>query len=89
MTIRLYAPWVHSLKEKRREIKRLLACMITKFHVSAVEAEHQDVHQTIVLGVAIAAGDRAQADSIMDHILTCMETATQAEITDVQREILF
>ena len=52
MTIRLRAPWVHSLKEKRMITKSLIAKMQNKFHISAAEVDDQDVHQSIVIGVA-------------------------------------
>ncbi len=55
LTIKLYAPWVHSLKEKRSEVKSLVAKLRNKFNVSAIEAEEQDAHQTIVIGVAYLA----------------------------------
>ena len=33
LTLTLYAPWVHSLKEKRMEIKSLLQRLRNKFNV--------------------------------------------------------
>ena len=46
LKIKLYAPWVHSLKEKRMVVKSLLAKIRNKFQVSVAEVEAQDVHQT-------------------------------------------
>lgn len=60
--IRLYAPWVHSLKEKRMIVKSLVSKIQNHFHVSAAEVGEQDVHQTIVIGVASIVPHRAQAD---------------------------
>lgn len=85
--VTLYAPWVHSLKEKRMEVKSLLARARSKFNVSAAEADAQDVHQTIVLSFAALAANAAQADGIMDRVLKFLEANTQAEATRVQREI--
>ena len=53
--IKLYAPWVHSLKEKRMIVKSLCAKLKNKFNVSVIEAEEQDIHQTIVVAVACLA----------------------------------
>ncbi len=69
MTLRLYAPWVHSLKEKRMELKSLLAKVRAKFNVSAIESGEQDVHQTLELSIAALAADTAQGDSILDTVL--------------------
>jgi uncharacterized protein YlxP (DUF503 family) len=85
--VRLYAPWVHSLKEKRMEVKSIIAKTQNKFHVSIAETGENDVHQTIVLGIACVAGDTAQGNSILDHVLNAIEADTEAEITDIQREV--
>lgn len=39
LKIKLYASWVHSLKEKRMVVKSLLAKIRNKFQVSAAEVE--------------------------------------------------
>lgn len=88
MTVTFYAPWVHSLKEKRMEVKSLIAKLQQEFHVSAAEVDGQDVHQTIVIGIAAVCNSHVQADSILDHLLNFMECSTQAEIISVDREIL-
>lgn len=86
MTIRLYAPWVHSLKEKRMEVKSLIAKLQNKFHVSAAEIDEQDVHQTIVIGIAAIACGQPQADSISNHLLNYIEGNTEAEIISIQHD---
>ncbi len=87
MTFRLHAPWVHSLKEKRMIVKSIIAKLQNKFHVSAAETDEQDTHQVIVIGVAAIAANNALADSMMDEISQFVETSSEAEILDEQREI--
>jgi len=87
LKIKLYAPWVHSLKEKRMIIKSLLARIRNKFQVSAAEVEDQDIHQSIVIGVAAIVSHSAQADSLMDKIVGFVEESTEAEIVAEEREI--
>lgn len=87
LTVRLHASWVHSLKEKRMEVKSLLAKLRNKFNVSAAETAEQDIHQIIVLSIAAIAGNAAQADSMTEAILQYLENNTEAEITDVLREL--
>lgn len=87
LTVKLYAPWVHSLKEKRMEVKSLLAKTKNKFNLSAAEVGEQDIHQVIQLGFAAIAADTAQADSIAESVLHFLEANTEAEITEVVREI--
>ena len=87
MTIRLRAPWVHSLKEKRMIVKSLTARLQNKFHVSAAEIDEQDTHQIIVIGVAAIVPHNAMADSLMESISLFVEENTDAEIIDEEREI--
>lgn len=86
MTIDLHAPWVHSLKEKRMEVRSLLTKIRAQFNVSATEIDNQDVHQTITLGIAAIAANGAQADSILDSILRFIEANTDAQIISVECE---
>lgn len=87
VTIRLYAPWVHSLKEKRMVVKSIIAKLQNKFNVSIAEVDEQDTHQTIVLGIAYVAGTVTLADSVIDKVIDFIESNTEAEVMDVQREI--
>jgi uncharacterized protein YlxP (DUF503 family) len=87
LRIKLYAPWVHSLKEKRMTVKSLTAKVRNKFNVSVAETGDQDLHQSIVLGIAFVAANTALADSVMDHVISFIEGSTEAEITGVLREI--
>ena len=77
----------HSLKEKRMAVKSLLGKIRSRYAVSAAETAEQDIHQTIVIGVAAIVHHSAQADSLMDDILAFVESSTEAEIVSVEREI--
>ncbi len=87
-TITLYAPWVHSLKEKRMVVNSLTAKVRGRFNVSVAEVDAQDLHQTIVLGFVCAAGTAQLADSIIDKVLGFIEANTDAETTHISREVL-
>lgn len=86
--IKFHLPWVHSLKEKRMVVKSICAKVRNQFNVSIAEIDEQDIHQIAVLGFAGVAGDQAQADSIVDHVINFMEEHTEGEIVSVEREIL-
>lgn len=85
--IKLYAPWVSSLKEKRMVVKSIIAKTQNKFNVSIAEVGEQDTHQTIILGIACVSGSVSQADSIIDNVIGFIENNTEAQIIDIQREI--
>ena len=87
MRFKLYAPWAHSLKEKRMVVKSLIAQLQNRFHVSAAEIEQQNVHQTIVIGLPVFTPHGAQPDSLMDELSAFVEATTEAEILEETREI--
>ena len=87
LTFRLYAPWVHSLKEKRMIVKSLIAKLQNRFHVSAAETDEQDVHQFVVIGIAAIIPYSAMADKLTGEITCFIEDNTDAEIIETHREI--
>ena len=87
MTFKLYAPWAHSLKEKRMVVKSLVAKIQNRFHASIAEIDEQDTHHIIVIGVAAIVPFNALADHLMDEICSFIEANTDAEIVDETRKI--
>ncbi len=88
MTLIIYAPWVHSLKEKRTVTKSLCAKISNKFNVSIAEVDQQDIHQTIVIGLAYVANEISQIDRVLDTIINFIESNTEGEIISIDREII-
>lgn len=86
MEITLRASWVNSLKEKRMIVKSIIQKLKNKFNISVAEIGEQDVHKTIVIGIAAICGSSAQADSTMEHIISFVESNTDAEIIDIKVE---
>jgi uncharacterized protein YlxP (DUF503 family) len=84
--IKLYAPWVHSLKEKRGIVKSICSKVSNKFNVSIAEVDEQNTHQTIILGLAYVSINAVQADRIYEHIINFIEDNTDAEIVGVMHE---
>ncbi len=85
--VTIYAPWVHSLKEKRMIVKSLSAKIRNRFNVSVAEIEDQDMHQRVVLGFVCVAMESGVADSVVDHVLNFIEENTEGEIIGVEREL--
>jgi uncharacterized protein YlxP (DUF503 family) len=87
LRIKIHAPWCRSLKDKRSEIKKLLARLRAKFNVSASEIGAQDALCMIELGVAAIAAGGAQADSIAQNILNFVQSNTEGEILSVEQSL--
>jgi uncharacterized protein YlxP (DUF503 family) len=86
MEIRLFAPWVHSLKEKRMIVKSLTAKTRNQFNVSVAEWEIRTFIKAS-FGTCLCGRAYRSADSIMDHVIAFIENNTEAEIIGVRREI--
>jgi uncharacterized protein YlxP (DUF503 family) len=86
MKITLRASWVHSLKEKRMVVKSIVQKLKNKFNLSVAEVAEQDIHQTVVIGIAAVCGSSAQVDSTMENVINFVEGNTDAEIVDIQRD---
>jgi len=82
--VKLYAPWVHSLKEKRKIVKSLINKAQHRFNVSIAEIDALNSHQMIVLGAAIISNNAVHAHSMLDNIIKFIETNTEADIIDIQ-----
>ena len=88
MKLTMYAPWVRSLKEKRMVVKSICGKTAAKFNVSIAETDMQDVHQSVVIGVACVTNDAPHCDSILDNVLEFIERNTEAEVVKVERETI-
>lgn len=69
-------------------VKSLIAKLRNEFNVSVAEVGEQDIHQIIVIGVAAIVAHNAQADSVMEEIREFVEGSTEAEILDIEREMV-
>ncbi len=87
-TLRFDAEWVHSLKEKRMIVKSLVEKTKHKFNVSVAETDCQDIHRTIVIGIACVTNDAVFAEQILNNAADFMENNTDAVLMDMDIEIL-
>lgn len=86
--IHLFANWVHSLKEKRMVVKSIIDKTKNKFNVSIAEVDDNDLHQSIVIGIACVSTDKRHADSMLQNVLNFIEENTDAVIQDIETELL-
>ena len=86
--LKLYAPWVHSLKEKRMIVRSLLGKVRNKFSVSIAEVDAMDIHQTIIVGFSIVTNETKMANTMLDQIISYIEEHTEAQLLDIEQEIV-
>ena len=89
LTLTLYLPDCHSLKEKRRRIKPILSRLQKEFNISVVEVDHHDVWQSSQLMVACAARDGRDAEKTLSQVIRFYESHwPDCPLTDEKVEIL-
>ena len=89
LTLDLYLPESHSLKDKRRCIKPIIGRLLKEFNVSVVEYDHHDIWQSCQLLVACAAVDGTQAEKRLSKVIYFYENHwPDLPLTDEKIEIL-
>ena len=88
LQIRLLIRDAQSLKDKRRIVKSLRDRIRNEFNVSASEVDALDLHQTAVLGVALATNDRVFADQVLAKVVDYVRRSPGAELVDYETELL-
>lgn len=89
-TCKIYfrANWVSSLKEKRMILKSIINKVRHRFNVSIAEIEMQDSHQNGVIGFACVTQETQHADQMIQNIINYIENNIEAEIYDIEIEII-
>ncbi len=82
------AEWVYSLKEKRMVVKSIIEKTRHRFNVSIAEVDKQDIHRSIVLGLACVSSSKEHATSMLQNVLSFIERNTDAVVDDVFTEVL-
>ena len=72
ITFQLYG--VHSLKEKRRILKSVLARLPKHFNVAAAEIGHNDSWQTAVIALVSVSNDPGYLHSLLENAVSWLET---------------
>jgi len=78
----------HSLKEKRRVVKTVIAQLRNNFNASVAEVADNDVHQQAVVGFALAGNDKAVINSKIDKMFNLAEELGLAEVIDTEMELI-
>jgi uncharacterized protein len=77
-----------SLKEKRRVLKSMIEKSRHRFNVSVAEVADQDLHQRATLGVAVVGSDSRVLNSLLDRIISYMDSLQLADLIDQEIELI-
>jgi uncharacterized protein YlxP (DUF503 family) len=87
--ISLFLPENYSLKDKRQDVKSILARTINQFHVAAAEVGDNDNWQRAVIGVACVSTDARHANEMISKVVNFIESNLQeGGLEDYEVEIL-
>lgn len=87
LTIELFIPGAHSLKEKRMVLRRLKD-RVKKFNVAISEVEHHDLWQRAALAAVTVSTDQAHADRELAAVAEELERVEPGLITRTEVEFL-
>jgi hypothetical protein len=79
---------VHSLKQKRSQVSRLLNRLRSKFPLSIAEVGMQDLHQRALLGGCVCSGSESLIQSVFRQIESDIESSGLVEIVHMDFEYL-
>lgn len=74
LTIELHLPGCSSLKEKRSQLKPLLAALHQNFNVSAAEIDHQDAHRSAVIACVVVSNSDKHGNQVLSGIPIWIES---------------
>ena len=86
--LRLHLPGSDSLKDRRAHLQRVRRALVDELGCSVAEVGGSDTWRTAVLGVAVAAGDAAGVDRVLERLVPLAERDPGVVVTrcDVRRD---
>ena len=77
---------MHSLKEKRAILQRVLTRVKQRYNVSVSEVGHQDVWQRTEIAIVSVSSNRVVCEKEMDRVLAYIDSFPEIERTITQLE---
>lgn len=82
ITLELFFPECHSLKEKRQILNSIIAKVQARFNVSVAEIGHQDLWQRATIGIAHVSETNYQVRDTLLRAQSFIERLNKAEVID-------
>ncbi len=87
LTLEIYTPYSHSLKEKRKTLNRIKDRLKKKFNVAFAELDYQNKWQRSKIGLVTLNAQKRMVDQIFQKIIREIEENIEGEI--LHSEILY
>lgn len=86
LTLELYIPHAHSLKEKRMVVRSLKERLRARFNVAVAELDHQDLWQRSLIGVVSVSGDSKAIETLFEAVQRESERLLGEDLVAMQLE---
>ena len=79
---------VHSLKEKRSLVRRVVAELRRRFDVAVAEAGHLDLHRRSLIGVGCVGADHAHVTAVLERCERFVAARPERELLSARTRML-
>ena len=86
--IELYLPACHSLKEKRRVLRKLKDRAFNEFKIQISEVGKQDFWQSAEMGFSFVGNDHSFIQSLIDKVFYFINSSGDFEVQNQSSEII-
>jgi hypothetical protein len=84
LSIEIYLPYSHSLKDKRRRLSSLINRLKTKYNVAFAELDYQKKWQRTTIGIVTLNSQKKVVDSLFQRIIADAEQNIDGQIINQQ-----
>jgi uncharacterized protein YlxP (DUF503 family) len=88
LTLEIYIPDSHSLKDKRQVLRSLKDRLRARFNVAVAELDHNDAWQRAQVGVVTVSNDPAHLEQSLQAVFHEAETLLGRDLVDHNVELL-
>jgi uncharacterized protein YlxP (DUF503 family) len=88
LTLEIYIPDSHSLKDKRQVLRSLKDRLRARFNVAVAELDHNDAWQRAQVGVVTVSNDPAHLEQSLQAVFNEAESLLGRDLVDHNLELL-
>jgi uncharacterized protein len=88
LTLEIYIPDSHSLKDKRQVLRSLKDRLRARFNVAVAELDHNDTWQRAQVGVVTVSNDPAHLEQSLQAVFNEAESLLGRDLVDHNLELL-
>ena len=88
LSVEMHLPTAASLKDKRREVRRLKAGLENRLSFSVAEVGAHDLWQRATISAAIVTREAGEAQRLVDQALAWLDTDPEVQMVDRRRSVV-